>query len=113
MTPERSFVSQFIGQTILVTTENWFHAPDGRQYRAVFGKLKSVRTAECSLGIKPNGKSTNWYMEVGNMMIAGCQLHYVIRTDSFNRGAFIENSYHEGRATLIERVCAIYDAECT
>lgn len=73
-----------IGKKALITADNWFYAPDGKQYRAVFGTVKSIKTAEETLGIKPNGKSTNWYVEIGNMTIAGCQIHYAIRTDKCN-----------------------------
>jgi hypothetical protein len=85
------------GQRALITTDNWFYAPDGRTYRAVFGTVHAVRTAEESLGVKPNGRSTNWYIEIGNMTIAGCQVHYALRTDSCNLGQaqdFSESSEH-------------------
>lgn len=72
------------GKKSLITADNWFYAPDGKQYRAVFGTVKSIKTAEETLGIKPNGRSTNWYVEIGNMTIAGCQIHYAIRTDECN-----------------------------
>lgn len=74
------------GQKALVTVDNWFYAPDGQQYRAVFGTVKAVRTAEDSLGVKPNGRSTNWYLEIGNLTIAGCQVHYALRCDTCNNG---------------------------
>lgn len=70
-----------IGKKALVTVDNWFVAPDGHQYRAVFGRVKGCYTAEETLGIRPNGKSTNWYLEIGDVTIAGCQIHYAIRTD--------------------------------
>lgn len=74
------------GQKALITTDNWFFAPDGNSYRAVFGTVKAARTAEETLGVRPNGKSTNWYVEIGNMTIAGCQIHYAVRTDTCNDG---------------------------
>lgn len=70
-----------VGQKALVTVDNWFYAPDGKQYRAVFGTVHAVRTAEESLGVKPNGRSTNWYLQIGRMTLAGCQVHYVLRCD--------------------------------
>lgn len=81
-----------IGDRVLVTTDNWFFAPNGQMYRAVFGTVKAVRTAEDSLGVRPNGKSTNWYLEIGRMTIAGCQIHYLVRTDTCDLGA-VEDSY--------------------
>lgn len=79
------------GQKGLVTLDNWFYAPNGRQYRAVFGTVKAARTAEDTLGVKPNGKSTNWYLEIGNVTIAGCQIHYVVRCDAVATDSHIED----------------------
>ena len=75
-----------VGEKVLVTTDNWFHAPDGLPYKAVFGTVKGVFDSVESLGIQTNRNATNWYMEVGNMTIAGCQIHYVIKTDTVNFG---------------------------
>lgn len=80
-----------IGKKALVTCDNWFYAPNGRQYRAAFGTIKAVRTAEDTLGVRPNGRSTNWYVEVGNMTIAGCQIHFVVRTDTCNTVGDVED----------------------
>lgn len=70
-----------VGNKVLVTTSEWFFAPDGREYKAVYGTLRGVFTAEETLGIKPNGKSTNWYAQIGNAVVAGCQIHYVVQSD--------------------------------
>jgi len=78
-----------IGQKALVTTDGWFFAPDGRQYRAVFGTVKAVRTAEESLGVRPNGRSTNWYLQIGALTLAGCQVHYVLRCDECSTASHI------------------------
>lgn len=69
-----------IGSQVLVTTDNWFYAPDGRCYRAATGKLIAILD-DSVLGIKTNRNSTNWYIQVGNLMIAGCQVHYAMRLD--------------------------------
>ena len=74
-----------IGFKALVTTDSWFVAPDGLNYKAAFGTVKGCSTAEEALGIRPNGKSTNWYLHIGNLMIAGCQVHYAIRTDECSK----------------------------
>lgn len=68
-----------VGDNVLVTTDGWFYGPSGRQYKSVWGTVKSVQTDEQSLGIKTNMRSTNWYMVVGDMLIAGCQVHYVCK----------------------------------
>lgn len=72
------------GKNYLITTDNWFYAPDGTQRRAIWGTLKNVHNSDEVLGFKPNRNATNWYVEIGNMVIAGCQIHYVIQTDSCN-----------------------------
>lgn len=69
-----------VGDKVLVTTDAWFFAPDGEEYRAVFGTLHGVYTSEDTLGVKTNARSTNWYVVIGNMTLAGCQIHYVIKT---------------------------------
>lgn len=73
-----------IGQKALVTFDNWFIAPDGKQYRAAFGTVKAVRTAEQTLGVRPNPKSMNWFLELGCLTVAGCQIHYAVRADVCN-----------------------------
>jgi hypothetical protein len=70
-----------VGKKALVTTDNWFFAPNGQSYRAVFGTVKNIHTTEAIFGFTPTGKSTNWFLEIGDMLIAGCQIHYALRTD--------------------------------
>jgi len=70
-----------LGEKYLITTDGWFVAPDGERYSAVFGTVVSVHSDEETLGVKTNRGSTNWYVEIGKMLIAGCQVHYAIRTD--------------------------------
>ena len=99
-----------IGQNVLVTTDTWFYAPDGLSYRAAFGKLKAVRSSEDTLGIRTNAKSTNWYMEVGNLTIAGCQVHFVVQTDKVNFGSVTESLSHEAEYKEATRLTNIYNA---
>ena len=47
----------------LITTFEWFTAPDGRQYRAVWGEVTILDDSR-TLGVKTNAKSTNWYARV-------------------------------------------------
>lgn len=67
----------------LITTDSWFYAPDGKQYRAVFGEVKIIE--DNFLGIKTNARSSNWFAKVGNennhVIIAGCQIHYALKTE--------------------------------
>jgi len=68
----------------IVTTDNWFYGPDGKQYKGVYGNVEILEDNP-TLGIKTNMRSTNWYAKVGTpekyIIIAGCQIHYAVRTD--------------------------------
>ena len=77
MTPE-------LNVKYLITTEELFYAPDGNLYGGVFGTVTDVLTDEETLGIKTNRLSTNWYIVIGNMVVAGCQIKYAIQTDTIN-----------------------------
>lgn len=100
------------GQKALVTTDNWFIAPDGDTYRAIFGTVKGIRKDEETLGIKTNKGSTNWYLEIGNMFVAGCQIHYAIKTDSYSTESATRHIEYEGKLNLItEERSHIYNAD--
>jgi len=64
----------------LINTDNWFVAPDGKQYKAVWGQVQIVN--DSILGITTNRNSTNWFAMVGegkkHVIIAGCQIHYAV-----------------------------------
>lgn len=68
----------------LITTDAYFYAPDGKQYRAAYGEVKVMATKEV-LGFDPNRNSANWFVRVGDdkdyVLLAGCQIHYAVRTD--------------------------------
>lgn len=68
---------------LIITTDNWFLAPDGHQYKHVWGTARVVN-AETVLGRKPE-RSADWFVVVGEgfgaVMIAGCQIHYVVQCD--------------------------------
>jgi hypothetical protein len=87
------------GKRMLITTDGWFYAPDGRQYRAVWGTPKVYKDEE-TLGIKTNIRSTNWYIFVGSgekgMIVAGCQIKYAIVCDAKpNDKGYDELRWHE------------------
>ena len=91
-----------IGDMALITTDNWFYAPDGNQYKSVFGTIKGVHNSEETLGIKTNARSTNWYVTIGNMTIAGCQIHYLLKTDSVSLDAPTSEIEHQGQISIGE-----------
>lgn len=101
-----------LGCKVLVTTDEWFFAPDGESYRAVFGTVKAIHTDKDTLGIETNSKSTNWYLEIGNMFIAGCQIHYAIKTDSVSsKGPSKEFTHEDKLITKKFEFSRIYHAD--
>lgn len=106
-------MSQYVvGEKVLVTVDQWFYAPNGKSYRAVFGTVKGVRSDAETLGIKTNARATNWYLEVGNTMIAGCQIHYAVKTDKVFFGPTEEISNTNDKE-MVSIPCRIYDADQT
>lgn len=100
------------GDKALVTTSAWFFAPDGNSYRAVFGTVQAIETAEQSLGVKTNNRSTNWYLRIGNMTIAGCQINYAIKTDKCSDKPGIGwDASAEFGCKEYTRPCSIYFAD--
>lgn len=75
----KALIEQFSDNNFLVTTNSWFLAPDGVQYRAVWGRIE-IYDSKSTLGINPNRNSVNWYAVIGEgekrMIIAGCQILY-------------------------------------
>jgi len=67
----------------LITTDAWFYAPDGRQYKSVWGDVNIV--SDDILGIKTNIRSSNWFAKIGSetnhVIVAGCQIHYAVRCE--------------------------------
>lgn len=100
------------GQTALITTSQWFLAPDGKEYRAVFGTVHAIRDDKTTLGIASNRNSTNWYIEIGCMTIAGCQVHYAVRCQGFNENAAEAWTADSDKGIHIyERPCLIFNAD--
>lgn len=70
----------FNGKKVLVTTSNWFFAPDGRQYKQAWGTVKICKFEDL-LGVKPYNYA-NWFLVFNDiLLIAGCQIHYAIVCD--------------------------------
>ena len=81
----------------IVTTDNWFYAPDGNSYKAVWGEVSIFE--DTILGIKTNKNSSNWYAKVGSednhVIIAGCQIHYATRCENEPAQTFSHELIHE------------------
>lgn len=98
----------------LITTDNWFYAPDGKTYAAVWGEVEIL--SDAVLGIKTNSRATNWYAKVGSeenhVIIAGCQIHYSVRCEKKPDKETIEDyRVVEGKVIDIYRPTNIYIAE--
>ena len=95
----------------LVTTDAWFFAPDGKQYRAAWGEIEILE--DSFLGIKTNRMSANWFAKIGSednhIIIAGCQINYSIKCDNPETG-LVEDFYGE-ESEASSRPSKIYIAE--
>ena len=97
----------------LITTDEWFYAPDGKLYRAVWGNVQIV--TDDILGIKTNARSSNWFAKVGSednhLIIAGCQIHYSCRCDEPPTAKYTEDfAVVDGEVKEFQRPTSIYIA---
>lgn len=100
-----------LNKNYLITTNDWFIAPDGNSYKSVFGTVTGIHSDAETLGIQTNRHSTNWYLTVGKMVIAGCQVFYCIRTDEVSMIPPKRDVQHENSMRGIqESVSRIYNA---
>lgn len=99
-----------VGKKMLITTDCFFVAPDGKQYRSAWGVCKGVVDAETALGIKTNRGSSNWYVLLGNLLIAGCQIHYAIACDHVNTGGTPAYDLTDGQRINYTADSIIYNA---
>jgi len=95
----------------LITTDAWFYAPDGKQYKSVWGEVKIVD--DRIIGVKTNSRSTNWYARVGteenHLVIAGCQIHYACRCENEPNIDYTDDYIlHEGEIKEYKRPTNIY-----
>lgn len=84
----------------LITTDSWFFAPDGNQYKAAWGDVKILE--DNVLGIKTNSRSANWYAMIGSnekeVVVAGCQIHYAVKCNDKPSTMPIEpEEFYEGK----------------
>lgn len=101
----------YINNKVLITTSDWFYAPDGKYYKSVWGTLKGVHEAGKSLGFIPNRSHANWYIEIGNMTLMGCRVMYVIKCDSPFFGRVKDWNQEKGEYFEYERPSVIYNAD--
>lgn len=100
-----------VGSKVVVTVDNWFYGPDGREYRAVFGTVRGIHSDHETLGIKTNARSTNWYLNIGGTVIAGCQIHYVCLADKAPEASVPGWTIHEGKVIKHYRPSVVMNAD--
>ena len=101
-----------LNKKYLITVDNWFIAPDGCQYKSVFGTVTGIKGDEDTLGIKTNRGSTNWYVVIGNMVVAGCQIHYCIQTEEVSTEPYVRTVEYNGEVTFHKEAQSfIYNAD--
>ncbi|QYW06497.1 hypothetical protein uan_085 [Pseudomonas phage UAntarctica] len=100
-----------IGKKVLLTTDRWFIAPDGAQYTAVHGTVTAVLDAEQALGVRTNARSTNWYVQIGNMLVAGCQIFYAARCEWPNLDEVESYEVKDGKVLKFYVPSRIYNAD--
>lgn len=103
-------ISDFLNHNVLCTTQNWFVAPDGKQYRAIWGKLNAIHEAGKELGFIPNRSHANWFYEIGKTIIMGCQILYLLRCDEKPNTEIVKDSSadEKGETKYSERPTMIY-----
>lgn len=100
-----------LGLKVLVTTDAWFMAPDGREYRHAFGTVEGIHDDKAALGIATNRNSTNWYLQIGRLVIAGCQIHYAAICDEVNLKPVDDWKLEDGKIVKYKRPSMIYLAD--
>jgi hypothetical protein len=98
----------------LITTDAWFYGADGKQYKSVWGIVEIV--SDAILGIKTNVRSSNWFAKVSgeknHVIIAGCQIHYAVKTDEKpNIGLTADYTIEVGEVKNYNRPTSIYVVE--
>ena len=82
----------------LITTDAWFIAPDGKQYKAAWGECEIM--SDNLLEIATNRNSTNWFVKVGSIskhvIIAGCQIHYAVKSEECPEISDVEDWHADG-----------------
>jgi hypothetical protein len=102
------------GQKYVITTNDWFIAPDGHIYKAAWGTCQ-VRSIKEVFSFEPLRPSTNWYLTVGGdgreVIIAGCQIHYAVRSEEIPNDKKLGETYIDKNTGLEASSSNIYLAE--
>lgn len=104
-------VKNLIGENVLCTCSNWFIAPDGKEYKGVYGKLIGIYEVSKELGFIPNRSHANWFYKIGEMVIMGCQVMYIIKcTQPVNTDKQTAWTLDSGDVKEYERPTLIYSS---
>jgi hypothetical protein len=75
------------GSRVLITTDEFFCAPDGNFYRCIYGRAW-IHKFEEALGFKPQGHA-NWMVRIcrdedneNGVTLAGCRVNYFVKMDT-------------------------------
>jgi len=101
-------MNNFVNKKVLITTQGWFYGRDGKSYKAVHGTLKSVKEASKVLGFIPNRAHANWFIEIGEMVIMGCQVMYIVECEKVNQLKVTDWTTNDNGVQEYERPSAIY-----
>ncbi len=98
----------------LVTTNDWFYAPNGMKYKAAWGNVEVL--SDDVLGVKTNRQSTNWFIRVGDdvngIIIAGCQVYYSVSCEEQPNIEDVTETGYDGKDSHTHtRNCEIYIAQ--
>ena len=94
------------GKNYLLNLDNYFVAPDGKQYKAVWGKCEPVHMNDPEKGIGETLHNTrhsaNYFVSVddGKFIVAGCQIHYAVQCDEepyLEAGSFMSQGQFQPR----------------
>ena len=101
-----------IGARYLITTDDWFYAPDGQSYKAVYGTIKEQRIhgSRC-VGFGANPSSAGLYVNIGRMTIFNDSIKYAIRADECSRLEHSREVDFENTVTLCKVASRIYFAD--
>lgn len=105
--------NQWINKNVLFTCNQWFTAPDGKDYKVVYGTLKAILKTDDVFGFSARATAghVNYIFEVGNMVIAGCQVQYGVLCptppDFQTKPNWLA---HEGKIIPYDRPNVIYNA---
>lgn len=75
------------------------------------GTVQAIETDEKTLGVRTNARSTNWYLQVGGLVIAGCQIHYAVACDDCDTGSVVDWKEEGGQVVKYIRPSCVYNAD--